>query len=123
MEAAEPGCPLLHGWLKAKLNSAERLADADLCTGKAVSNDDRDALASHTRNRIQFDRDDRGKEDRRDFPFVAHAATPDVLLLPASKDWKQKSGQALGRRSCSRLFVEAELRRPPPSERLLAPYG
>jgi hypothetical protein len=94
MEAAEPGCPLLHGWLKAKLNSAERLADADLCTGKAVSNDDRDALASHTRNRIQFDRDDRGKEDRRDFPFVARAATsPTLLLLPSwMPEEKSESG-------------------------------
>jgi hypothetical protein len=43
----------------------------DLYLGKAVSNDDCDALASHARNRLQSDRDDRCQDSRRHFPFVA----------------------------------------------------
>ncbi len=63
------------------LNSDQRLADADLHLGKAVSNDDCDALASHTRNRLQSDRDDRCQDGRRHFPFVAHAGVSIRLPL------------------------------------------
>jgi hypothetical protein len=43
----------------------------DLYLGKGVSNADCDALASHARNRLQSDRDDRCEDSRRHFPFVA----------------------------------------------------
>jgi hypothetical protein len=69
--------------VRTNLNSAEQLADADLCLGEAVSNDDWDALASHARNRLQSDRDDRCQDSRRHFPFVAGAATSSRLLLKA----------------------------------------
>ena len=42
-----------------------------LYVGKAVSNNDCDALVSHARNRLQSDREDRCQESRRQFPFVA----------------------------------------------------
>ena len=42
--------------------------------GIAVSNVDCDALASHARNRVQSDRDDRCQDSPRHFPFVAIGA-------------------------------------------------
>ena len=56
--------------------------------GKAVSNADCDALASHARNRLRSDRDDRCQDSRRHFPFVAHGAAIAALLL-----WKLVSPQ------------------------------
>lgn len=55
------------------LNSADQLGDADLYLGIAMSNDDCDALASHARNRLQTDCDDRCQDSGRHFAFVAHA--------------------------------------------------
>ena len=57
----------------------------DLYLGKAVSNDDRDALASHARNPLQSERDDRCQDSRRHFSFVAGAAaSPRLPLLSSS---------------------------------------
>jgi hypothetical protein len=53
----------------------------DLCLGKAVSNNDCDALATHARNRLQSDRDDCCQDSPRHFPFVAHRAVVVRLLL------------------------------------------
>ena len=47
-----------------------------------VSNDDCDAVASHARNRLQSDRDDRCQDRRRHFPFVAQGAVSIGLPLP-----------------------------------------
>jgi hypothetical protein len=48
---------------------------------QVVSNDDRDALASHVRNRLQSDHEDRCQDSRRHFSFVARAATGARVLL------------------------------------------
>jgi hypothetical protein len=48
---------------------------------QAASNDDCDALATHARNRLQSDPDARYRDTRRHFPFVAHRAVSDPLLL------------------------------------------
>ena len=53
----------------------------DLYLGKAVSNDDCDALASHARNRLQSDRDDRCQDSRRHCRFVANRAVLTKLLF------------------------------------------
>jgi hypothetical protein len=66
----------------------------DLYLGSAVSNDDCDALASHARNRLQSDRDDRSQDSRRHFPFVANAATWPSLPLRSATAPEQQSTNA-----------------------------
>jgi hypothetical protein len=87
---------------------------------KAVSNDDRDAFASHARNRLESDRDDRCQDSRRHSPSVASAATTARLLLPDLDKSKQKRAdppRPVGRvpvvRGCSSLesAIGAELTR------------
>jgi len=53
----------------------------DLYLRKAVSNVDRDALASHVRNRLQSHHDDRCQDSLRHFSCVAEAATKPSLPL------------------------------------------
>ena len=55
----------------------------DLYLGKAVSKEDRAALASHARNRLQSDRNDRCQGWRRHFSFVAATAVSTRLPLVA----------------------------------------
>ena len=69
----------------------------DLYLGKAVSNDDCDALASYARNRLQSDRVDRCQESGPHFRFVAPGATRSVLLLLLVVGPEQKAERRPGR--------------------------
>ena len=70
----------------------------DLYLGIGVSDVDCDALASHARNRLQSDRDDRCQDSRRPFPFVAAAAANRRLPLPPTACGTQKRARRpLGR--------------------------
>jgi hypothetical protein len=75
----------------------------DLYLGKAVSNDDRDALATHARNRLQSDHDDRCQDSRRHFSLVAEPATKEPLLHLGSVTVKEKSSSAVDAGQMSQL--------------------
>ena len=81
---------------------------SDLYLGMAVSNDDCDALASHARNRLQSDRDDRCQDSRRHFPFVATGVVQPALLLRALIAPKEKWEFGSAPRAGSSCFVIAE---------------